>query len=161
MENHNQNQNNQQNDPTKQGGARNSSEEGTTAGKNSGASADTATGNCAAGATTGADDMLKLMEQSDKTCMLGQWMKCMRKPALSVRYTLDKRHIPDMDSVTTDQCGCPSQGSESAPIKGSNADVMTTRGGFTIRYFDLASGMLTVLAAACLLKGYCCLKKHL
>ena len=141
-------------------GATNSSEQGTTANQNDGTSAGSATG-ATTGATTGADDMLKLMEQSDKTCMLGQWMKCMRKPALSVRYTLDKRHIPDMDSVTTDQCGCPSQGSESSPIKGSNADVMTTRGGFTIRYFDLASGMLTVLAAACLLKGYCCLKKRL
>lgn len=152
----NQNQNKQQNEQPKPMGATNSSEQGTTANQNDGTSAGSATG-----ATTGADDMLKLMEQSDKTCMLGQWMKCMRKPALSVRYTLDKRHIPDMDSVTTDQCGCPSQGSESSPIKGSNADVMTTRGGFTIRYFDLASGMLTVLAAACLLKGYCCLKKRL
>ena len=152
----NQNQNKQQNEQPKPMGATNSSEQGTTANQNDGTSAGSATG-----ATTGADDMLKLMEQSDKTCMLGQWMKCMRKPALSVRYTLDKRHIPDMDSVTADQCGCPSQGSESSPIKGSNADVMTTRGGFTIRYFDLASGMLTVLAAACLLKGYCCLKKRL
>ena len=108
---------------------------------------------------TGADEMLTLMDRSDKTCVLGQWMKCLRKPALSVQYTLDKRHIPDMDSETAGKDGSPDQSKAAAPIKGANADVMTVKGGFTIRYFDLAAGMVTLLAACCIIKGCCCLKK--
>ena len=99
--------------------------------------------------TNGADDMLTLMEQSPKTCGLGQWMKCLRKPALSMQYTLEKRHIPDMDDDPTGK----------TEIKGSNSDTMSVTGGFTIRYFDLAAGALTLMVAGCILKGCCCVKK--
>ncbi len=110
---------------------------------------------------TGADDMMTLMDQSPKTCALGQWMKCLRKPALSLQYSLDKRHIPDMDSETAGKDGSPDQSKSPAPIKGANADVMSVKGGFTIRYFDLAAGMLILLTAGCIIKGCCCLKKML
>lgn len=99
--------------------------------------------------TNGADDMLKLMEQNPKTCGLGQWMKCLRKPALSLQYTIDKKHIPDMDD---DPAG-------KTEIKGSNSDTMSVKGGFTIRYFDFAAGVLTLMIAGCILKGCCCIKK--
>ena len=99
--------------------------------------------------SNGADDMLKLMGENQKTCALGQWMKCLRKPALSMQYTLEKRHIPDMDNDPTGQTAG----------KGSNSDTMSVTGGFTIRYFDLAAGMVTLLAACCIIKGCCCLKK--
>ena len=99
--------------------------------------------------TNGADDMLCLMEQSEKTCVLGQWMKCLRKPALSMQYTLEKRHIPDMDNDPTGQTAG----------KGSNSDTMSVTGGFTIRYFDLAAGAMTLLLAGCMIKALCCVKK--
>jgi len=99
--------------------------------------------------TNGADDMLCLMEQNDKTCCLGQWMKCLRKPAISMQYTLEKRHIPDMDDDPTGQ----------TQVKGSNSDTMSVTGGFTIRYFDLAAGAMTLLLAGCMIKALCCVRK--
>ena len=99
--------------------------------------------------TNGADDMLCLMGQNRHTCVLGEWMKCMRKPALSVQYTLDKRHIPDMDDDSTGQ----------KPVKGANEDTMSVSGGFTIRYFDLAAGGMLLLLAGCMLKGLCRVRK--
>jgi hypothetical protein len=99
--------------------------------------------------TNGADDMLCLMEGNQKTCCLGQWMKCLRKPALSMQYTLEKRHIPDMDDDPTGQ----------TQVKGSNSDTVSVTGGFTIRYFDLAAGAMTLLLAGCMIKALCCVKK--
>ena len=99
--------------------------------------------------TNGADDMLCLMEQNHKTCCLGQWMKCLRKPAISMQYTLEKRHIPDMDDDPTGQ----------TQVKGSNSDTMSVTGGFTIRYFDLAAGAMTLLLAGCMIKALCCVKR--
>ena len=99
--------------------------------------------------TNGADDMLCLMGQNQRTCLLGQWMKCMRKPALSMQYTLEKKHIPDMDDDPAGQM----------PVKGANADTVSVTGGFTIRYFDLAAGAMLLLAAGCMVKALCCVKK--
>ena len=99
--------------------------------------------------SNGADDMLKLMGENQKTCVLGHWMKCLRKPALSMQYTLEKRHIPDMDNDPTGQ----------KAGKGSNSDTMSVTGGFTIRYFDLAAGAMTLLLAGCMIKALCCVKK--
>ena len=99
--------------------------------------------------SNGADDMLCLMEQNEKTCGLGQWMKCLRKPALSMQYTVEKRHVPDMDDDPTGQ----------TEVKGSNSDTMSVKGGFTIRYFDFAAGVFTLLVAGCVVKALCCVKK--
>ena len=99
----------------------------------------------AKGSTNGADDMLALMGQSQRSCTLGQWMKCLRKPALSMQYTLDKRHIPDMDGDPTGKI----------PVKGANEDSMSVTGGFTIRYFDLAAGTALLILSACVLKALC------
>ena len=99
--------------------------------------------------SNGADDMLKLMGENQKTCALGQWMKCLRKPAISMQYTLEKRHIPDMDDDPTGQ----------TQVKGSNSDTMSVTGGFTIRYFDLAAGAMTLLVAGCMIKALCCVKR--
>ena len=125
----------------------NNNDNGTTA-----ASATPAAGAAPNGGTapsTGADDMLCLMGQSQKTCALGQWMKCMRKPALSMQYTLEKKHIPDMDDDSAGQ----------TPVKGANADTVSVTGGFTIRYFDLAAGAMLLLAAGCMVKAMCCVRR--
>ncbi len=100
---------------------------------------------------TGADDMLKLMEKNPRVCGLGGWMKCLRKPALSLQYTLDKRHVPDMDSDPTGQTEVP----------GANSDTMTVKGGFTIRYFDFAAGVLTLLVLGCISKSCLCIRRLL
>lgn len=113
------------------------------------AAANSQTDTAATTPTNGADDMLCLMEQNEKTCGLGQWMKCLRKPALSMQYTVEKRHIPDMDDDPTGQ----------TQIKGSNSDTMSVKGGFTIRYFDFAAGVFTLLVAGCVVKALCCVKK--
>ena len=148
MENQNQNKNRNENEPN-----------------SAGQQPDTATGGknatTASMPSTGAEDMLRLMDQSQNTCTLGQWVKCMRKPALSFQYTLDKRHIPDMDSETADKNGGLGQNNASASIKGANSDVMTLKGGFSIRYFDLGAGLLTLLAAGCLIKTCYCLTKRM
>ena len=125
----------------------NNNDNGTTA-----ASATPAAGAASNGGTapsTGADDMLCLMGQSQKTCALGQWMKCMRKPALSMQYSLTKKHVPDMDDDPAGQ----------TPVKGANSDTATLSGGFTIRYFDLAAGAMLMLLAGCMVKAMCCVRK--
>ena len=116
---------------------------------NATANVPTATPSNGAAPTNGADDMLCLMGQNQRTCLLGQWMKCMRKPALSMQYTLTKKHIPDMDDDPTGQ----------TPVKGANADTVSVTGGFTIRYFDLAAGAMLMLAAGCAIKAMCCVRK--
>lgn len=113
------------------------------------AAANSRTDTAATTPTNGADDMLSLMEQNQKTCGLGQWMKCLRKPALSMQYTVEKRHVPDMDDDPTGQ----------TEVKGSNSDTMSVKGGFTIRYFDFAAGAFTLLVAGCMIKALCCVKK--
>lgn len=113
------------------------------------AAANSQTDTAATTPTNGADDMLCLMEQNEKTCGLGQWMKCLRKPALSMQYTVEKRHVPDMDDDPTGQ----------TEVKGSNSDTMSVKGGFTIRYFDFAAGVFTLLVAGCVVKALCYVKR--
>ncbi len=113
------------------------------------AAANSQTDTAATTPTNGADDMLSLMEQNEKTCGLGQWMKCLRKPALSMQYTVEKRHVPDMDDDPTGQ----------TEVKGSNSDTVSVKGGFTIRYFDFAAGVFTLLVAGCVVKALCCVKR--
>ena len=159
------------------------------------AAANSSTDTAAQTPTNGADDMLKLMGENQKTCGLGQWMKCLRKPALSMQYTVEKRHIPDLDAdgagksdgtapdptgsdansrhavspkgaSPAPQGGEPTpaaQDSSRAPVchKGQNTDLMTVTGGFTIRYFDLAAGMLGILLAGCLLRGCCWVRRKM
>ena len=117
--------------------------------QNGTADANSSTDTAAQTPTNGADDMLKLMGENQKTCGLGQWMKCLRKPALSMQYTVEKRHIPDMDDDPTGQ----------TRVKGSNSDTVSVKGGFTIRYFDFAAGAFTLLVAGCMMKALCCVKR--
>ena len=111
------------------------------------------------------------------------WMVCIRKPAISLQYSINKRHIPDLDAEP--QAGATaSENPASAPApaadasaedtsaagdsaadtaasatppatKGKNTDLMTLSGGLTIRYFDLGVGVLGLLLAGCLLRGGC------
>ena len=110
------------------------------------------------------------------------WMVCIRKPAISLQYSINKRHIPDLDAepqagATASEAPTSAPAPSSAPAadssaagdsaadtaasatppaaKGKNTDLMTLSGGLTIRYFDLGVGILGLLLAGCLLRGGC------
>ncbi len=115
----------------------------------------------------------QLMAQSPTLSPFCGWLKCIRKPALSMQYSIQKRHVPDLDAEVccqgksgnaqngTNAQNKPSgQGSPSAH-KGQNSDTMGLTGGFTIRYFDLALGALGLMVLGCVMKGCCCLKKRM
>ena len=121
----------------------------------------------------------QLMAQSSTLSPMSGWIKCLRKPALSMQYSLQKRHVPDLDADTEGQSqgasGTPqsAQGGQSTqsgqsaspsstPTKaGQNSDTMGLTGGFTIRYFDLAMGAFGLMMLGCLLKGCCFLKRKI
>ena len=110
------------------------------------------------------------------------WMVCIRKPAISLQSSINKRHIPDLDTepqagATASENPASAPAPSSAPAadssaagdsaadtaasatppatKGKNTDLMTLSGGLTIRYFDLGVGVLGLLLAGCLLRGGC------
>lgn len=99
--------------------------------------------------------MDQLMAQSPKLSPFCGWIKCLRGPALSMQYSIQKRHVPDLNAETSQQ----TSGTTSAA--GQNSDTMDVTGGFTIRYFDFALGVLGLMVAGCLLKGCCFLKKKM
>ena len=127
----------------------------------------------------------RLMQQSPKLAPFCGWLKCLRAPALSMQYSIRKRHVPDLDTDTGGQSGGSNtpntqstQSAQSAPNgqsgqnsqgqapspsaqKGQNSDPRGLSGGFTIRYFDFALGVLGLMVAGCLMKGCCFLKKKM
>ena len=108
--------------------------------------------------------MEQLMQKSPALSPLCGWLKCLRKPALSMQYSIQKRHIPDLDTRDTRDSGqkATTKQEQSAPAaKGQTSDVMDVTGGFTIRYFDFALGILGLMVAGCLWKGCCFLKKKM
>ena len=119
----------------------------------------------------------RLMAQSPMLAPLGQWLKCLRKPAISLQYSFQKRHIPDLDaaqraaqsaaqsaaqgaaqSAAQGAAQGAAQSAETAG-KGQNSDVMDVTGGATLRYFDLAAGVVGIMLLGCLWKGCCALKR--
>ena len=115
----------------------------------------------------------QLMAQSPALAPVGRWLKCLRKPAISLQYSFQKRHIPDLDvaqsaaqsaaqeaaqSAAQGAAQSAAQGAETAG-KGQNSDVMDVTGGATLRYFDLAAGVVGIMLLSCLWKGCCALKR--
>ncbi len=117
--------------------------------------ADTSTDTSAA--STPSPTMEQLMQKSPTLSPLCGWLKCLRKPALSMQYSIRKRHVPDLDTDTGGQGQSPSPSAQ----QGKNSDTMDVTGGFTIRYFDFALGVLGLMAAGILVKGGCFLKKKM
>ena len=115
----------------------------------------TTTGTSASTASGSAPTMTQLMEQSPRLSPLCGWIRCLRGPALSMQYSIQKRHVPDLNAdIAQQSSGTPA-------TAGQNSDTMDMTGGFTIRYFDFALGILGLTVVGCLLK--CCsrLKKKL
>ena len=117
----------------------------------------------------GESDFQRLMAASPTLSPLAGWLKCLRKPAISVEYNLTKRHIPDLDvdggagSMMRGSSGGTAEGeaSEGEAAAGKNSDTMGLGGSFTIRYFDFALGILGLAIVGCLGKGCRCLGRKL
>lgn len=80
------------------------------------------------------------------------WLGCLRTSGVSLSYSVEKRHIPDVNSDGR---------AESPPAHGQNRDTMTLGGELKVRYFDLALGIVGLLLAGCALKGLCRIGRHL
>lgn len=102
--------------------------------------------------TSAAPTMDQLMARSPLLAPLGNWLKCLRKPALSLEYSFQKRHVPDLDTDTGKQ-------EDSSSKLGHNSDVMGLNGGFTIRYFDFAMGILGLTILSCVTRGCTCIRR--
>lgn len=117
----------------------------------------------------------QLMASSPTLSPFTGWLKCLRKPAISVEYSMRKRHVPDMDQ-NSPQNGQNGGGASASPSSrngqstqnrngqnavGKNADAMDVSGSFTIRYFDFALGILGLAIVSCISKGCVCLKRKM
>ncbi len=111
---------------------------------------------------TGEQNFDQLMARSPKLSPFAGWLKCLRKPALSMEYSFQKRHVPDLDNDVQGANKPNGQGNQgSTHPSGQNSDTMSVRGGFTIRYFDFALGVVGLAIAGCLMKGCGCLKRKM
>lgn len=106
-------------------------------------------------------DAMDVLKQTPIPPVLCDWLVCLRKPALSMQYSIRKRHVPDLDTDKQTDGTASSKGSSAPQEKGVNSDTMGVQGDFTIRYFDLAAGVLALAAAGCLIKACCCLKRKI
>ncbi len=113
--------------------------------------------NTATGTVPESDSFDELMQQSPMLCPVSKWLKCLRKPAISMEYSIRKRHIPDLDAMP--QSADLGDGKAGTAGKGQNSDAMDVTGGFAIRYFDLALGVMGLALLGCIWKGCCCLKR--
>ncbi len=157
------------------------------------------------------EDMNTMIANSSLPTRLSAWIQYLRTPGVSLQYTMEKRHIPDMTALDCASSGGSANSQKangdkaSATSKsGKNAaadttpgdataglgeagspagagctcasgtagsdttdttDVMQLTGTLRARYFDLAAGMLGIVAACCLIKGCLCgcrcLRKHM
>ncbi len=129
-----------------------------------------------------APDMMALLEQCAVPSPVCGWLRCLRAPGMELTYSMQKRHIPDMDTEKQQAPGgqaggkpakgsnqSPSAESSSTAATGNQADPngqpgsMQCAGSCRVRYFDLAVGAMVALAVGCMMKcmlGCCrCMKR--
>ncbi len=101
---------------------------------------------------------------SMSVCMCEK-LAALRAPAMTVRYHMEKRHIPDLDAERKRNSHKPASGQPSSD-RGDcdctlenepSAERMLCRGTWTVRYFDLAVGAMALVAMGCLVKGCLCM----
>ena len=110
-------------------------------------------------------DLMAVLKQTPTPPVLCDWLVCLRKPALSMQYSIQRKHIPDLDALGRNENGAQPQGSSASTTPtsrpGVNSDTMGVKGDFTIRYLDLAAGVLAMVAAGCLVKGCLFFKRNM
>ena len=117
-----------------------------------------------------APDMMTLLGQSSLPASTCGWLSCLRKSGMSLTYSLQKQHIPNMDQPQPAQSGAPSNGQNGGQGQGNSqgkntssaqgnskatgtSDTMTCSGSCSVRYFDLAVGAILVLTVCGILKS--------
>ena len=100
------------------------------------ASADTAESPASAAATP---DMQSVVEQLPMPRAFKDWLVCLRKPAISLQYSINKRHIPDLDneptrgaSVAADPASAPTVDSAAADPSATEASTASDAAADTI-----------------------------
>ncbi len=125
-------------------------------------------------AGTAAPTMDELMHASSLPTSMCDWISCMRKAGISLTYSLEKRHIPDMNQPPSASSGgkksggpagnpAPSSADSDAQIASTigSIDTMTASGTCRIRYFDLILGAVGIFAGCVLIKCCCCMKRKM
>ncbi len=134
------------------------------------------------------NDMMSVLEQSAVPEGICRWLRCLRTPGIVLNYSLEKRHIPDMDAggqngastsasiqssgrseTNAGKNGAPASASAASKVAEENSsstiDVMQCAGTFKVRYFDLALGATLLLAACGMIKCMCgccrCIKRKM
>ncbi len=130
------------------------------------------------------DSMMSMLEQSAVPSGICQWIKCLRGPGMALTYSMEKRHIPNMDvekqaraqadtqnttpsgGASSGKNGVQSSGTTSTSAVGTVKEqpgTMQCAGVCEVRYFDLAVGAMLALTVGCMLaclRGCCrCIKK--
>lgn len=136
----------------------------------------TAGGNSTAQSGGNTPDMMTLLNQSSLSASACGWISCLRKSGMSISYSIDKRHVPDMDQPQGNQSGGSQQnaqnksqgnsqgsgqGGSQSGSQGGASDTMTCSGSCSVRYFDLAVGAMLLLVACGLYKGLRSMKRWL
>ncbi len=118
-----------------------------------------------------ASDMNTLMQECSAPAPLCAWVRYLRAPAMTLQYSMTKRHIPDLDAErqamtaggksnsANASAGNPGNSTANTPKDG----IMQMGGSCTVRYFDLALGAAVLLAVGAFIKcsmGCCrCMKR--
>lgn len=115
--------------------------------------------------TTGSGGDLLSFLPLPSTCT--EVLRKLRAPAISIRYSLNKQIIPNLDTAQSqtsgNNSGTANTSSESAQSGGSAGDTasntMSESGSFTVRFFDVAVGGMLVAVGICMLKCCCGMKR--
>lgn len=93
-------------------------------------------------------------------------LRKLRAPAISIRYSLDKQIIPDLDATRTQASGGdanPSDTSSESAQPGSSGsssqNTTSESGNLTVRFFDVAVGGVLIAVGVCMLKCCCGMKR--
>ena len=127
------------------------------------------------GGNNSTPDMMTLLQQSSLPSSACNWISCLRKSGMSLTYSLEKQHVPDMDQPqgnsggkqANEQSGNGSgsqskgQKNDQSNAQGGASDTMTCSGTCSIRYFDLIVGGMLLLVACGILKGCRSMKRWL
>ena len=87
------------------------------------ASADTAESPASAAATP---DMQSVVEQLPMPRAFKDWLVCLRKPAISLQYSINKRHIPDLDNEPTRGASVAADPASAPTVDSAAADPSAT-----------------------------------
>ncbi len=111
------------------------------------------------------NDVNSLIRDSHMPTSLCNWLQCLRTPGITLKYTLQKQHIPDMSAAeaapaspsSTTAAPLTDTAESSSPADSTDTtDIMQVSGTLRARYFDLAAGALAILAGCMLIKGCLC-----